>query len=182
MANPRVRREICGNSGAERINLSPRSGLGISHPQEDLMKKFVLASTLLALLFGLVGTTTAPASEDKEAFFSASIARENPNDKIFSISDDVGINFSQLGNWPDKLCSSTKDPKCNFKAVDNREENTISATPMLGLCEVAANDDCIESIEISNDATSFRNLTFERYMPDGFSSPLDGNTFPSDYS
>ena len=153
-----------------------------SKPQEDLMKKFLLASTLLALLFELVGTTTAPASEDKEAFFAASIVRENPSDKIFSISDDVGINFSQLGNWPDKLCSSTKDPKCNFKAVDNREENTISATPMLGLCEAAANDDCIESIEISNDATSFRNLTFERYMPDGFSSPLDGNTFPSDYS
>ncbi len=145
------------------------------------MKKFVLASTLLALLFGLVGTTTAPASEDKEAFFPATLQTDG-KDRIFSIGDDVGINFSQLGKWPDRLCTSTKDPKCNFKAVDNREENSISASPMLGLCEAVANDDCIESIEISNDASSFRNLTFERYMPDGFSSPLDGNTFPSDYS
>jgi hypothetical protein len=116
------------------------------------MKRSWKLVPIVAVAFGLIFSGSAPAAEDKEAFFSASIARENPNDKIFSISDDVGINFSQLGNWPDKLCSSTKDPKCNFKAVDNREENTISATPMLGLCEVAANDDCIESIEISNDA------------------------------
>ena len=27
MANPRVRREICGNSGAERINLASIGGL-----------------------------------------------------------------------------------------------------------------------------------------------------------
>ena len=146
------------------------------------MKKSWKLIPIVALAIGLIIPVSAPAAEDTEAFFAASITRENPSDKIFSISDDVGINFSQLGNWPDKLCSSTKDPKCNFNAVDNREENRISATPMLGLCEAAANDDCIESIEISNDATSFRNLTFERYMPDGFSSPLDGNTFPSDYS
>ena len=110
------------------------------------MKKSWRLIPIVALAIGLMIPAAAPAAEDTEAFFAASITRENPADKIFSISDDVGINFSQLGNWPDKLCSSTKDPKCNFNAVDNREENRISATPMLGLCEAAANDDCIESI------------------------------------
>jgi hypothetical protein len=136
---------------------------------------------IIALVIGLVIPTTAPASEDKEAFFPATLQTDG-NDRIFSIGDDAGITFSQLGNWPNKLCTSTKDPNCNFEAVDSRPENTIGATPLLELCEPSANDDCIESVEISYDGTTFKKLIFERYMPDGFLGPKDGNTFPSDYS
>lgn len=145
------------------------------------MKKSWTFVPVVALVLGLAFSTVAPAAEDKEAFFPATLQTDG-TDRIFAVGDDAGISFSQLGNWPNKLCTSTKDPKCNFKAVDSRPENAISATPLLGLCEPNENNDCIESIEISNDGNTFRNLTFERYMPDGFQSPSDGNTFPSDYS
>ena len=145
------------------------------------MKKSWKLIPIVALAIGLVIPVSAPAAEDKESFFPATLQTDGA-DRIFSVGDDVGISFSQLGNWPDKLCISTKDPKCNFKAVDSRPENTISATPLLGLCEPNENNDCIERIEISSDGNTFRELAFERYMPDGFQSPKDGNTFPSDYS
>ena len=60
------------------------------------MKKSWKLIPIVALAIGLVIPVSAPAAEDTEAFFAASITRENPSDKIFSISDDVGINFRNL--------------------------------------------------------------------------------------
>jgi hypothetical protein len=144
---------------------------------------------LLATLI-VIGTvlSAAPAigEEDKQSFFPASLQLQNPapgEHRVFSIGDDAGVPFSQLGNWPDRLCKSTADPNCDFeKATVRYEDGGISANAVLGQCTAASNDDCIESIEISRDATTYSKLTFERFIPGGFLSPRDGNSFPADLS
>jgi hypothetical protein len=130
---------------------------------------------------GIVFTTHTPAlAEDKEAFFPAALQTDG-KDRIFSVGASTGASFSQLGHWPDMLCKSTKDPNCDFTRTqfDNRWQG-ISGHAMLELCTTETNNDCIENVEISRDGINFRELTFERYMPDGFLDPADGNTFPAD--
>lgn len=147
------------------------------------MKKSWKLIPIVALAIGLIFPSSAPAAEDKEAFFPASIARENPGDKIFSTGEDAGVNFSQLGRWPDKLCTSTLDPVCDFSNA-KWGINTISATAMLNTCTTSENEDCIESIEISRDGGAFQKLVFEKYVVGGTcdSSASAGCAFPPDAS
>ena len=62
-----------------------------------------------ALAFGLAFSSSAPAAEDKESVFPATLQGTDPQ-RVFSIGDDTRLGFSQLGIWPNKLCKSTKDP------------------------------------------------------------------------
>lgn len=139
---------------------------------KSLLSIFLVASFLLP--------TFAQATEDKEAFSPAGLHDEDKT-RVFSMGGGRGLPFSQLGQWPDKLCKSTADPKCNFKDADWGTK-TISARAILPKCDSNENNDCIESIQISGDRNIFKELTFERYIPDGFLYSADGNSFPSDVS
>jgi len=138
---------------------------------------------IVALAISLIIPASAPAAEDKESFFAASVARENPDDKIFSTGDDAGGNFSQLGQWPDRSCASTTDPNCDF---DNAKwgVRTIEAISVLNLCTPGENEDCIESIEISRDGKEFQKLVFEKYVVHGTcdATASASCTFPPDTS
>lgn len=145
------------------------------------MKKFSLAAALLALVLGLLSTAAAPAAEDKESVFPASLQGTDPQ-RVFSIGDDTRIGFSQLGIWPNKLCASTKDPVCDFKNSVTGTESTIRASALMNICSPTENEDCIESIEISRDGKTFSKLEFERYVVGGTcdSSASAGCVFPPD--
>ena len=167
----------------KRINLLIDSGKTGDQPQGEKMRKFSLAATLLALVLGLLGIAAAPAAEDKESFFPASIQRENIDDKIFSTGETAGFNFSSLRQSPDKVCASTADPNCNFNDA-KWGVKTILAAPILTLCTAAENEDCIETIEISHGGGGFKKLVFEKYVEGGTcdATAAAGCVFPPDPS
>ncbi|MCX6447915.1 MAG: hypothetical protein NTV18_02090 [Actinobacteria bacterium] len=137
---------------------------------------FVLALNLA--LSGSVGAET-----DKKAFFAADLHKPMNDSRVYSVGDDAGTMSSGLGTWPDKICSSTADPICDFKGVvSSGSSPKIRASPMLTICSEQANNDCIESIEISRDGGNFRKLVFERDMPRVAGLDKDGKEFPADAS
>ncbi len=143
------------------------------------MKKIIAIFVSVLFLTGLVPSASA---EDKISFFPATLQTDG-RDRVFSVGGNLGFGFSQLGHWPDMLCKSTKDPICDFSRTqfDNRWQG-ILGNAMLELCTTDEKHDCIENVEVSQDGVNFKNLTFEKYMPDGFLVPADGNTFPADPS
>ncbi len=146
------------------------------------MKRSWKLVPVVTLVFSLAFSTVAPAAEDKESVFPATLQGTDPQ-RVFSIGDDTRLGFSQLGIWPNKLCKSTKDPVCDFKnAVWGAYETTIQASALLNVCTPAENEDCIESIEISRDGTTYSQLKFDRYVVGGTcdSSASAGCAFPPD--
>ena len=97
------------------------------------MKKSWKLIPIVALAIGLIIPASAPAAEDKEAFFPASIQRDSIDDKIFSTGETAGFNFSSLGQQPGKPCASTADPNCDFNDA-KWGVKTIVATSILTLC------------------------------------------------
>jgi hypothetical protein len=147
------------------------------------MKKSWKLIPIVALAFGLIIPVSAPAAEEKESFFPASLQQTDPQ-RVFSLGDDTEIGFSQLGRWPDMLCSSTQDPKCDFNDAKWGTNKTIMATALLNICTETENEDCIESVEIARDGKDFSPLKFERYVVGGTcdSSASAGCAFPPDPS
>ena len=139
---------------------------------------------IVALAFGLIIPVSAPAAEEKESFFPASIQRDNMDDKIFSTGETAGFNFSAFGQTGGVApCASTADPNCNFNDA-KWGVKTILATPILTLCTANENEDCIESIEISRSGGAFQKLVFEKYVEGGTCDPTAaaGCVFPPDRS
>ena len=140
-------------------------------------------TSLLVLALNLALSGSAGAETDKKAFFAADLHKPMNDSRVYSVGDDAGTMFSGLGTWPDKICSSTADPICDFKGVvSSGSSPKIRASPMLTICSEQANNDCIESIEISRDGGKFRKLVFERDMPRVAGLDNDGKEFPADYS
>jgi hypothetical protein len=139
---------------------------------------------IVALAISLIIPASAPAAEDKEAFFPASIQRDSIDDKIFSTGETAGFNFSGLSQaGQTKPCASTADPNCNFNDA-KWGVKTILATPILTLCTANENEDCIESIEISRSGGAFQKLVFEKYVEGGTcdATAAAGCVFPPDRS
>jgi hypothetical protein len=139
---------------------------------------------IVALAISLIMPTSAPAAEEKESFFPASIQRDSIDDKIFSTGETAGFNFSGLSQaGQTKPCASTADPNCNFNDA-KWGVKTILATPILTLCTANENEDCIESIEISRSGGAFQKLMFEKYVEGGTCDPTAaaGCVFPPDRS
>jgi hypothetical protein len=144
------------------------------------MKK--LFGSLIIFSVAFASPLHAFAAEDKESFFPASLQQTDPQ-RVFSLGDDTELGFSQLGKWPDKLCSSTADPKCDFNDA-KWGVKTIEATALLNVCTEQENEDCIESIEIARDGKEFSALKFERYVVGGTcdATASAGCAFPPDPS
>ena len=140
-----------------------------------MIRRIILVVLILGFVFS--NSLAVAAADDKESFFPPTLHTDG-RDRIFSVGGSTGFGFSQLGVWPDMLCKSTKDPLCNFN--QSQFENRVSATSILELCQLKTDNDCIESVQISKDGVNFKELTFEKYMPDGFLSPSSGNSFPAD--
>jgi hypothetical protein len=138
------------------------------------------------LFFGLVlAASPAIGAEDKPAFFAADLHLPIDQSRVFSVGDDAGTNFSQLGVWSEgKICSSTKDPQCDLsKAKAPSPSNPgVRAEPMLAVCALQSSNDCIESIEIKRANSEYTKLVFEKYMPRTPFQDVDGKEFSSDYS
>lgn len=126
------------------------------------MKKSWKLIPIVALAIGLIIPASAPAAEDKEAFFPASIVRSHPNDKIFSIGEDVHMTWSSMEPDPDGTCKSNSKVECIFK--DSKYLGAVVSVAMLNKCSDSENNDCIESIEISRDGKEYTKLTFDRYV------------------
>ena len=144
------------------------------------MKKIFPTCLILSLLF-----TAAPASgaDERPAFFPADLLVDASKSRVFSLGDDSGTLFSGLGIWPTNICSSTKDPLCDFtNAKWSSDTPGITASPMLNPCTAGEESDCIESVEINRSKSGFKKLVFEKFMPRRWDSDLDGKEFPSDYS
>ena len=140
-------------------------------------------TSLLVLALNLALSGSAEAETDKKAFFAADLHKPMNDSRVYSVGDDAGTMFSGLGTWPDKICSSTADPICDFDGViSSGSSPKIRASPMLTICSEQANNDCIESIEISRDGGNFRKLVFERDMPRVAGLDNDGKEFPADAS
>ena len=136
---------------------------------------------IFSLAFSLAFSSVAPAADEKESFFPATLQGTDPQ-RVFSIGNDTRIGFSQLGIWPNMLCKSTSDPICDFKNSIGGTDSQIRATAALNVCTSSENNDCIESIEISRDGSNFSKLQFEKYVVggtcDGFASA--GCAYPPD--
>ena len=132
----------------------------------------------LILVSSLAATNFAYGVQDQKAFFAAD-QQTDGQDRIFSTLDDSGTFMSQLGHWPNMICTSTKDPVCDFKNAKTDSENSIRATPVLGPCEFYGPDDCVESVEIASNNGDFRKLKFVRTMP-GVPNSQDGKEFSGD--
>ena len=146
------------------------------------MKKSWRLVPIIAVATGLIFSASALAAEDKESVFPASLQGTDPQ-RVFSLGDDTRLGMSQLGIWPNKLCKSTKDPVCDFEnAIWGARETTIQASALLNICTSAENEDCIESIEISRDGSTFSQLKFDRYVVGGTcdASASAGCAFPPD--
>ena len=145
------------------------------------MRRKAIAS-LLVLTMTVALNGNAFAETNKQAFFAADL-HDGPDSRVYSVGDDAGTFFSGLGIWPNKICSSTSDPICDFKGIISSGNGLkINASPMLTLCSAEANNDCVESVEISRDGGSFKKLVFERDMPRRPGLDADGKEFPADYS
>ena len=77
------------------------------------MRKVFLSLLTFVIVFGFNPSAVA---EDKESFFPPALQVDG-KDRIFSVGGNLGFGFSQLGHWPDMLCKSTKDPKCDFTRI-----------------------------------------------------------------
>ena len=147
----------------------------------EFMRRFKAVTIVAALLVTLF-PSVAHGEADRVSFFAPTLQTDG-KDRIFSVGGNLGFGFSQLGHWPDMLCKSTQDPKCDFTRTSFTNGGPgITAGAMLELCTPDSNDDCIESLEISHDGTNYQRLTFERFMPDKFLVSADGNTYPADPS
>ena len=125
---------------------------------------------------------SAQSNEEPARAFFPSDLQTDGNDRIFSMSDSAGGGFSQLGRWPDALCTSTQDPTCDFSAAANSDvTRPIRAEPMLGVCKDDKSEDCIQSVEIARGEGSFAKLRFLRHQP-VLVENADGYPFPADYS
>jgi len=143
------------------------------------MKRLIAAVTASILLAGLV--SPAARAEEKPAFFAASL-QEMGESRIFMAGDDTGPTMSQLGNWwSNKICSSTKDPVCDFANAGNTKETAITTQMVLVVCETATSEDCLESVEISRSGEPLRKLVFAGYSKE-MTNPRDGINFPADKS
>lgn len=135
------------------------------------------------LLSSLVALTLMPNAhaDEKPAFFAASL-QESGDNRIFMAGDDTGPTISQLGNWwANKICSSTKDPVCDFANSGDTRETAITTQQVLVVCQTPTNEDCLESIEISRNGEPLRKLVFEGYSKE-ITHPRDGKNFPADPS
>lgn len=145
-----------------------------------MRRNSITSLLVLALTLALSGNAVAEA--DKQAFFAADL-HGGIDSRVYSVGDDAGTFFSGLGIWPNKICSSTSDPICDFKGIiSSGNGSKINASPMLAVCSAGADNDCVERIEISRDGGSFKKLIFERDMPRLWNLDLDGKEFPADYS
>lgn len=146
-----------------------------------MRRNAIAALLVLAMTVGL--SVNAVAETDKQAFFAADLHQPVDDSRVYSVGDDAGTMFSGLGAWPNMICSSTTDPNCDFNSLVSTGRNPkIHASPMLTICSDQANNDCIESIEISRDGENFRKLVFERDMPRVPGLDNDGKEFPADPS
>ncbi|MFM6940657.1 MAG: hypothetical protein ACKOXI_01595 [Candidatus Planktophila sp.] len=144
------------------------------------MKKILPACLFLSLI---LSASPAIGADEKPAFFPADLHVDASKDRVFSLGDDSGTLFSGLGIWPTNICTSTKDPVCDFKnAKWGSGTPGIMASPMLNPCNAGEENDCIESVEIKRTNTGFKKLVFEKFMPRRWDSDLDGKEFPADYS
>jgi len=166
-----------------RIKLSKSCGVRFNCSRKGLLMRRSATISLLALALNLTLSGSAGAETDKQAFFAADLHKPTNDSRVYSVGDDAGTLFSGLGTWPDKICSSTSDPICDFKSVlSTGSSPKIRASPMLTICSEQANNDCIESVEISRDGGNFRKLVFERDMPRVQGLDNDGKEFPADAS
>jgi len=143
------------------------------------MKRAVASVVVSVLISGLF--SPGAYADEKPAFFAASL-QELGESRIFMAGDDAGPSMSQLGNWwAGKICTSTKDPVCDFANAGETRETAITSQIVLVVCETATSEDCIESIEISRDGGPLRKLVFAGYSKE-VTNPRDGINFPADRS
>ncbi len=143
------------------------------------MKRLVITVLMGVLTAGLLSPSAR--ADEAPAFFAASL-QELGDNRIFMAGDDTGPTMSQLGNWwANKICSSTKDPICDFANAGNTKETAIPAAMVLLVCETPTSEDCIESVEISRNGDPLRKLVFEGYSKE-ITNPRDGINFPADAS
>jgi hypothetical protein len=137
----------------------------------------------MVLMGVLTAGLLAPSAQADEApaFFAASL-QDSGDNRIFMGGDDTGPTMSQLGNWwANKICSSTKDPVCDFANAGETKETAITSQLVLLACETATSEDCLESVEISRNGEPLRKLVFAGYSKE-INNPLDGKNFPADPS
>lgn len=143
------------------------------------MKRLLTWVLTVGLLAGVISPSAR--ADEAPAFFAASL-QELGDNRIFMAGDDTGPMNSQLGNWwADKICSSTKDPVCDFANSGDTRETAITSQMVLVVCETPTSEDCVESIEISRSGEPLRKLVFEGYSKE-LSNPRDGKNFPADKS
>lgn len=146
------------------------------------MKKILIACLFLSLV-----SSAAPAigADEKPSFFAADLHKPQDGSRVYSVGDDSGTNFSQLGIWSQgKICTSTKDPICDFASAKSESSGDAAykADAMLNICASNSADDCIESVEINRNNQGFSKLVFEKYMPRPIYADADGKEFAADYS
>ena len=142
--------------------------------------KRLLATVLMAVLTAGLLSPSAQADE-APAFFAASLQVAGET-RIFMAGDDTGPTMSSLGNWwADRICSSTKDPVCDFANAGDTEKTAITAQMVLVACDSPTREDCLESVEISRAGEPLRKLVFAGYSKQ-ITSPRDGINFPADPS
>jgi hypothetical protein len=137
----------------------------------------------LVLVASIVSALAAPMSyaDEKPAFFAASLQEMGEN-RIFMAGDDTGPTMSQLGNWwAGKICTSTKDPVCDFANAGETKETAITTQMVLVVCDSDTREDCLESVEISRAGEPLRKLVFAGYSKE-ITNPRDGINFPADRS
>jgi hypothetical protein len=143
------------------------------------MKRSVISMLVAALLTGL--TSPIAHGDEKRAFFAASLQELGEN-RIFMAGDDTGPTMSQLGNWwAGKICTSTKDPVCDFANSGDSRETAITTQMVLVVCDSDTREDCLESVEISRAGEPLRKLVFAGYSKE-VTNPKDGINFPADKS
>ncbi len=151
------------------------------------MRVFALAA-LSAWLVLMAQPAISNEEVTQRSFFPADLAEKANREgaRVFSMGDDSGIGFSQLGRWPDMICASTKDPNCVFPqpgAVE-RTPYPFGAQIMLGVCAEARSEDCIEGVKLRRGDGEFVELRFLRYQSTQYylQRERDGEPFPADPS
>lgn len=150
--------------------------------------RIFLSAALSAVLVLLAPPAISNDEVTQRSFFPADLAEKANREgaRVFSMGDDSGIGFSQLGRWPDVICSSTKDPNCVFPqpGVEQRTPYPFGAQIMLGVCSDARSEDCIESVRLKRGDGEYTELKFLRYQSTQYylQRERDGEPFPADPS
>lgn len=125
----------------------------------------------IGLIFALSGAVSPANAGDAFTF----IGKSEPGEYFFTVGEDINLLVSTLSVQPEGIsgngtrgiwrdCYSTTDPECDLSAGagTGKGESGVTGQAVLDICTTAAQFNCVENLEISNQGADFKSAKYLR--------------------